>query len=55
MDFGVALVDHVCPQINQPVNDPVDRILVTGNQARGEDNGVPRSDLDGGVLAIRHP
>ena len=31
--FGVRLVNNVCPQINQPVDHAIDRVLIPWDQA----------------------
>ena len=33
VDLGVALVDHVCAQLEQAVDDPEHRVLVAGDEA----------------------
>ena len=42
----VALVHDVRTELRQPVDHAVDGVLVAGDEARGEDDGVARAGLD---------
>ena len=49
----VALVHDVGAEPGQPVDDPEDGVLVAGDQARGEHDGVAGLDVDPVVVAVR--
>ena len=49
---GVALVDYAGVQPHELVDDPVDGVLVAGDERGGEDDRVPGLDGDGAVLPV---
>ncbi len=51
----VALVDDAGTPAGQAVDDPVDGVLVAGDQARGEQDGVVLLDVHEVVAALRDP
>src|SRR5664280_2598260 len=55
MDQRIALVDDARTDPGQAVDHAVDRVLVAGDERRGEEHGVARAELDVRVLAVRHP
>ncbi len=46
MDLRVGLVDDVGTELGESVDDPVHGVLVARNEARGQDDGIPRARLD---------
>ena len=55
VDQRVALVHDVGAPAGQAVDDAVDGVLVAGDQARGEDDGVALLDVHEVVVALRDP
>ena len=51
----VALVHHVGAPAGQAVDDPVDGVLVAGDQAAGQDDGVALLDVHEVVVALGDP
>ena len=54
VDFGVAFVDDVGTQVDESIDYSIHRVLVTGNEAGSEDDGVSRANLNRGVLPVCH-
>ncbi|CAB4542501.1 unannotated protein [freshwater metagenome] len=54
VNLGVTLVNHVGAQLGKPVDHAINRVFVTRNQRRSEDDGVTFADLHV-VFQIRHP
>src|SRR6478735_6908260 len=52
--LGVALVHDVGAEAHESVDDAVDGVLVAGDEAAGEQDGVAGADVDA-VLAVGHP
>ena len=55
VDEGIALVHHLRPQFRQPVNDPVDGILITWNQRARQQDDVTGTQLNDGMFPVRDP
>ena len=53
MHLRISLVHDVCTELGESVDDPINRILVSGNQRARQNYSVALANLDV-VLEVRH-
>ena len=53
VNLSVRLVNNLCPQTREVVNDAVHRILITRNQGRCENHRIARFNTDKAMRSLR--